>query len=61
MSDAKSKVREAVEEHGRRIDELHHKLAAIAECDKDKLSRAVEKYKSAHKAFADDAQGCVGF
>ena len=61
MSDAKSEAAKAVEEHGRAIDELHHKLAAIAGCDKDRLARAVEKYKAAHQAFHDDAQACVGF
>jgi hypothetical protein len=61
MSDAKSDAREALEALGRKIDELFHQLAAIAGCDKDRLSRAVEKYKAAHQAFHDDAQGCVGF
>ena len=61
MSDAKSDAREALETHGRAIDELHHKLAAIAGCDKDRLSQAVAKYKAAHQAFHDDALECVGF
>jgi hypothetical protein len=61
MSDAKGDARNALEDHGRSIDDLHHKLAALAGCDKQRLASAVEKYKAAHKAFSDDALGCVGF
>jgi hypothetical protein len=61
MSDAKSEVSKLLEEHGRKIDELRDKLASVHRCDKDKLSRAVEKYKAAHKTFHDDALACVGF
>lgn len=61
MSDAKTEVSKLLQEQGHKIEELHHKLAAIAGCDKEKLARAVEKYKAAHNAFHDDAQACVGF
>ena len=61
MSDAKSEVANAVAEHGRAIDELHRKLAAIAGVDKARLAKAVKKFKDAHKIFSDDAQACVGF
>jgi hypothetical protein len=61
MSDVKSDAKSALEAHGRAIDELHDKLAAIPGCDKDRLGAAVRKYKAAHQAFHDDALGCVGF
>jgi hypothetical protein len=64
MSDAKSEIREAVEEHMRSLHadlhKLHDRLAAMPGVDKEKLSHAVAKLKSAHAAFADDAQACVG-
>ncbi len=59
MTDAKSDAAEALEAHGRSIDELHQKLAATPGCDKERLARAVTKYKAAHQAFHDDALGCV--
>lgn len=61
MSDAKTAAKEALEAHGRAIDELHRKLAATPGVDKDRLASAVQKYKAAHQAFHDDALGCVGF
>jgi hypothetical protein len=61
MSDVKSDAKGALDAHGRAIDELHHRLAAMPGCDKDRLAKAVEKYKGAHQAFADDAQACIGF
>ena len=60
MSDAKADATSALEAHRRSIDELHHKLAAMPGCDKDRLAQAVSKYKVAHQAFHDDALGCVG-
>ena len=45
--------------HGRSIDDLHHKLAAQPGVDKDRLQKAVGKYKDAHEAFCDDALGCM--
>jgi hypothetical protein len=59
MSDAKSEASKALHDHGRSIDELHHKLAALPGTDKDRLSHAVHKYKAAHQAFEDDALECV--
>jgi hypothetical protein len=61
MSDAKADAKEALENHKRSIDELQRKLAATPGCDKERLGRAVQKYKAAHQAFHDDALGCVGF
>jgi hypothetical protein len=61
MSDPKEDVRNALEAHGRSIDDLHRKLAATPGCDKQRLATAVEKYKAAHQSFTDDALGCVGF
>jgi hypothetical protein len=61
MTDARADAKDALDAHGRAIDELHHKLAALPGCDSDRLTHAVEKYKAAHQAFTDDALGCVGF
>ncbi|HEY6325175.1 MAG TPA: hypothetical protein VIW73_01485 [Candidatus Cybelea sp.] len=61
MSDAKSDAASALAAHGRTIDALHDKLAALADCDKDRLNKAVQKYKAAHQAFHDDALACIGF
>jgi hypothetical protein len=61
MSDAKSDAANALDAHGRAIDQLHQKLAALPGCDKERLASAVAKYKAAHQAFHDDALGCVGF
>ncbi len=61
MSDAKSDAAGALEMHAKAIDDLHHKLASLPGCDKERLARAVDKYKAAHQAFHDDALGCVGF
>jgi hypothetical protein len=61
MSDAKAEAASALDAHARSIDELHHKLAALPGCDKQRLASAVDKYKAAHQAFHDDALGCVGF
>lgn len=48
-----------MEEHKHEIDELHHKLAAIPGVSKERLSIAVEKLKTAHMTFEDDAQEFV--
>ncbi|MBV9233098.1 MAG: hypothetical protein JO030_03565 [Candidatus Eremiobacteraeota bacterium] len=61
MSDAKADATNALEAHARSIDDLHQKLARLPGCDQDRLARAVDKYKDAHRAFHDDALGCVGF
>ena len=59
MSDVKTEAAAAISEHAGAIDRLHQKLAALPGCDKDRLARAVEKYKNAHQVFEDDALGCV--
>lgn len=59
MSDVKADISKIIEEHRHTVDELHQKLAAIAGVDKERLSRAVAKLKSAHAAFSDDAQEFV--
>ncbi len=61
MSDAKADATQALDAHGRSIDELHKKLAATPGCDTGRLAAAVDKYKAAHKVFHDDALGCVGY
>ena len=59
MSEAKAEASTALQEHAGAIDRLHRKLASLPGCDTDRLARAVEKYKNAHKVFEDDALGCV--
>lgn len=59
MSDAKTELSAALEEHAGAIDRLHRKIASLPGCDTDRLARAVEKYKNAHQTFEDDALGCV--
>ncbi len=61
MPDPKSEAKAAIDSHGRSIDELHRKIAALPGCDKERLATAVNKYKAAHQVFHDDALGCVGF
>jgi hypothetical protein len=48
-----------LEAHGRSIDELHRKLAEMAGVDKERLQKAVDKFKAAHKQFHDDALACM--
>jgi hypothetical protein len=59
MTDLKEEVSGLLHAHAHAIDDLHRKLAAVAGCDKQRLEKAVAKYKAAHAAFEDDAQGCV--
>ncbi|MBV8725854.1 MAG: hypothetical protein JO078_08610 [Candidatus Eremiobacteraeota bacterium] len=61
MPNSKSEAEEAIDAHGRKIDELHDKIAALQGCNRERLAQAVNKYKEAHQAFHDDALGCVGF
>jgi hypothetical protein len=49
----------SLDAHAQSIDELHRKLAATPGVDKDRLQKAVDKYKTAHKQFHDDALGCM--
>ncbi|MFY9718558.1 MAG: hypothetical protein WAK16_02835 [Candidatus Cybelea sp.] len=55
MADAKSEASAALRAHGQAIDELHRKLAAIPGVDTVKLKVAVEKLKTAHASFEEDA------
>jgi predicted translin family RNA/ssDNA-binding protein len=59
MADARAEVSKIVHESRNAIEEAHRKLSAMAEVDKQRLSHAVEKLKSAHKSFEDDAQEFV--
>ena len=45
--------------HAKSIDALHDKLAAMPGVDEDRLRKATDKYKAAHKQFHDDALGCM--
>jgi hypothetical protein len=58
-STLKEELAQRVAEHAKQIDELHRKLAATAGVDKEKLQKAVDKFKAAHKQFHDDALGCM--
>jgi hypothetical protein len=59
MSDSKTQAAAAISAHAAAIDQLHAKLAALPGCDTERLSIVVEKYKSAHAVFEDDALECV--
>ncbi|MBV9334226.1 MAG: hypothetical protein JO146_09475 [Candidatus Eremiobacteraeota bacterium] len=41
------------------LEEAHRKLSAIAGVDKERLSHAFAKLKSAHTTFEDDAQEMI--
>ncbi len=56
---ANDEAKRALDEHGRSIDALHQKLAAMPGADKTRLDDAARKYKSAHQTFEDDALGCM--
>lgn len=60
MADSRSEASKALQDHLHAIDSLQQKLAAMPGCDKDRLARAVAKYKTAHQTFQDDALECVG-
>lgn len=49
----------SLDAHAQSIDELHRQLAASPGVDRDRLQKAVDKYKAAHQAFHDDALGCM--
>lgn len=52
-----------LEAHGRAIDALHKKLAAMQDAHdakgKAQLKKAVEKVKKAHGTFVDDVLYCI--
>ncbi len=49
----------SLEAHSRSIDDLHQKLAALPGANKQRLQVAVDKYKTAHQQFCNDALGCM--
>lgn len=59
MTDAKSEISKILHEQRSAIEEAHRKLSAVAGVDRERLSHAIEKFKSAHQTFEDDAQGLV--
>ena len=59
MSDSKNLAAAALSAHARTIDELHAKISALPRCDTERLSLAVQRYKTAHQVFEDDALECV--
>jgi hypothetical protein len=46
-------------DHGKAIDELHHKLAAMPGTNKEKLKSAVDKLKHSYAQFTEDAKECM--
>ncbi len=60
MPDARAEAESALNAHGRSIEALHQRLAAMPGCNKERLAVAVDRYKAAHQTFHDDALGCVG-
>ncbi len=59
MTDSRTEASAALRAHGQTIDALHQKLAAVHGADTIKLKMAVEKYKTAHATFEDDALECI--
>jgi hypothetical protein len=59
MSDSKNEAAAALSAHAQTIDQLHAKLAALPGCDTERLTIAIQKYKTAHQVFEDDALECV--
>lgn len=59
MAATREEVRADLDSIGRSIDALHHKMSAAEGVDKARLRNAVEKFKSAHQQFHDDALGCM--
>jgi hypothetical protein len=59
MTSAKDQAASTLDAHAGAIDELHRKLAALPNVDKQRLQGAVDKYKAAHQQFCDDALGCM--
>ena len=59
MADAKSEVSKVLHESRNALEEAHRKLSAIAGVDKERLSHAFAKLKSAHTTFEDDAQEMI--
>jgi hypothetical protein len=59
MTTTQEQAAASIDSHGGTIDELHRKLAAIPNADKDRLQKAVDKYRAAHAQFRDDALGCM--
>ena len=55
----KDEAARSLDAHARSIDALHQKLAAVPGVDKDRLQKAVDKYKAAHQTFHDDALGSM--
>lgn len=58
-STMKDQIAQALEAHGKTIDDLHRKLSETVGVDKAKLQAAVDKLKAAHKQFRDDALACM--
>ncbi|HME81121.1 MAG TPA: hypothetical protein VKF82_03480 [Candidatus Eremiobacteraceae bacterium] len=55
----KEQIQQHLDAHAKQIDELHKKLDAAVGVDKEKLQKAVDKFKAAHKQFRDDALACM--
>lgn len=59
MADLKAEVSKLMENHKREIDELHSKFAAMPGVNRERLTQAVVKLKTAHETFEEDAQDMV--
>ena len=58
-SATQSQAAQALKAHGQAIDDLHAVLASQPGVDNERLQQAVDRYKSAHQKFTDDALGCM--
>jgi hypothetical protein len=59
MSTAHDHAAATIDHLGKSIDDMHHQLASQAGADKERLQKAVEKFKAAHAQFRNDALGCM--
>ena len=59
MASTRDDVKADLDAIGHSIERLHNKISAAADVDKDRLHKAVDKFKAAHQQFRDDALGCM--
>jgi len=59
MPNPKEQAEQQLAAHAKALDDLHQNLSGLQGMDKEKLQQAAAKYKAAHRAFHDDALGCM--
>jgi hypothetical protein len=58
-SSSQNRAAAQIDAHAKSIDDLHTKLAGLPGAAQGPLQTAVDKYKTAHQQFRDDALGCM--